>query len=502
MNARRSPALVGAALLLASGAAHADGAFPNSETILTPAERPHDFLLVTNFGLIRSADDGATWSWSCEQDANMYGLFYQWAPPPSNRLFAVANDTLVYSDDLSCGWSTAGGMLPGASLSDIFVDPSDGQHVLALGYANSTYSLFESRDGGTTFDTRLYDAAAGESLVGVEIARSDPQTIYLAIAEPDAHPRLARSTDGGASFTVNDLSTSLGPGEILIIAVDPQNPARVFLRQLATANQVLAITADGGVTATAPLTFDGKLGAFARLASGTLLCAGTIQSATVPATFRSTDGGASFQMLAGQPTINGLSERAGLVYAATDNFADGYALGTSADEGTTWQPLLTYAGVQGIAPCLATTCASTCEMLAGLSVWPEAICSAGSAGGAGGQGGAGAAGASGTGGPGPGTAGGGGSVANGGAGGATGGSDAKPSSSGGCSCSSAGAGGGGPFAAAALLLLSFLAGGASGQKLRDRITPASNRPATIEAPLASAEMPSARAAGSGGNTRA
>src|SRR5690348_13534125 len=134
MTARRSAALLGAALSLASpGAPRADGAFPNSETILTPAERPHDFLLVTNFGLIRSGDDGASWSWSCEQDANMYGRFYQWAPPPSNRLLAVANDLVVYSDDLACGWSTAAGMPAGTLVSDLFVDPSDGQHVLALG---------------------------------------------------------------------------------------------------------------------------------------------------------------------------------------------------------------------------------------------------------------------------------------------------------------------------------------------------------------------------------
>ena len=459
MTAWRSPALLGAALLLASpAAARADGAFPDSETVLTPAERPNDILLVTNFGLITSSDDGATWSWSCEQTANAYGLYYQWAPPPSNRLFAVANDALVYSDDLACGWSTAGGLLAGVSVTDEFVDPSDGQHVLALGFANSTYSLYESREGGTTFDAPLYDAPAGESLAGVEIARSDPQTIYLAIAASDAHPRLARSTDGGSTFTVNDLSASLGAGQIRIIAIDPQNAQRVFLRLLATANEALAITADGGVTATAPLTLDGNLTAFARLASGTILAAGTIQSAMVAATFRSIDGGASFQMLDGQPAIRALSERAGLVYAATNNFGDGYAIGTSADEGTTWQPLFAYADVQQISPCLAAACGYVCENEASLSVWPETVCSAASTGAAGGAGGSGAAGSSATGAAGAGTPGAGGSVGNGGAGGSTGGGGAKPSSSGGCS--SAGPPsprGGATFAIFSLLLLLFFA---------------------------------------------
>ncbi|HLK90252.1 MAG TPA: hypothetical protein VKZ18_10180 [Polyangia bacterium] len=450
MNARWSRASLVAALLLASGAARADGAFPDSEAILTPAERPDDILLVTNFGLITSSDDGATWSWSCET-TNAFGLFYQWAPPPSNRLLAVANDALVYSDDLACGWSTAGGTLAGVSVTDAFVDPSDAQHVLALGFANSTYALYESRDGGATFGVPLYDAPAGDSLAGVEIARSDPQTIYLAIAASDAHPRLARSIDGGATFTVNDLSATLGAGQIRIIAVDPQAPQKVYLRLLAATNEAVAITADGGLTATAPLTLDGNLTAFARLASGTLLAAGTIQSAMVAATFRSTDSGASFQMLDGQPAIRALSERGGLVYAATNNFGDGYAIGTSTDEGTTWQPLFAYADVQQISPCLAATCAATCDGEAGLSVWPEAVCSAGSTGGAGGAGGVGGAGA---GAGGAGAAGTGGPLGTGGAGGSTGG--APPSSSGGCS--SAGppsSGAGGALVPSALLLLSL-----------------------------------------------
>jgi hypothetical protein len=434
MTARRSAVMLGAALFLtAPAAAHADGAFPDSETILTPAARPHDIVLVTNFGLIRSSDDGATWSWSCEQSANAFGLFYQWAPPPSNRLFAVANAALVYSDDLACGWATAGGLPAGVSVTDAFVDPNDGNHVLALGLVYPTYSLFESHDGGTTFGASLYDSAANRTFAGVEIARSDPQTIYLAIGSSDAHPRLARSTDGGAHFTVNDLTASLGSGQLRIIAVDPQDPQKVYLRLLATANEAVAITADGGVTATAPLMLDGNLTAFARLASGTLLAAGTVQSATVAATFRSRDGGASFQMLAGQPAVRALSERGGLVYAATNNFGDGYAIGTSADEGTTWKPLFAYADVQYVAPCLAATCATICENEASLSVWPDAVCSATPDAGAGGGGGT--TGGSGDGAAGSGAAGAGASGAAGssGTGGATGGGGAKASHSSGCS---------------------------------------------------------------------
>ena len=64
----------------------ANGAFPDAQSILTPADRPGQILLVTNFGVIMSADAGATWLWSCETDGNMFGMLYQLAPPPSMRL--------------------------------------------------------------------------------------------------------------------------------------------------------------------------------------------------------------------------------------------------------------------------------------------------------------------------------------------------------------------------------------------------------------------------------
>src|ERR1022692_764628 len=38
--------------------AHADGAFPDSQNIITPAAIPNEILLATNFGLVMSVDAG------------------------------------------------------------------------------------------------------------------------------------------------------------------------------------------------------------------------------------------------------------------------------------------------------------------------------------------------------------------------------------------------------------------------------------------------------------
>src|SRR5437868_895097 len=65
--------------------AAADGAFPDSMQIFVPAEAPHRIVLGTNFGLIISDDDGATWEWSCEPRNDDNTILYQKAASPSQR---------------------------------------------------------------------------------------------------------------------------------------------------------------------------------------------------------------------------------------------------------------------------------------------------------------------------------------------------------------------------------------------------------------------------------
>src|SRR4029079_3900171 len=119
--------------------------------------------------------------------------------------------------------------------------------------------LYESTDGGATFGPPLYTAAADTSLQGGEIAQSDPLIIYMAMTSGSAGPAplLARSTDGGAHFTVSDLSADLGAGWLRIIAVDREAPSRVLLRFLGLNDQSLALTTDGGLRASKPVTITG-----------------------------------------------------------------------------------------------------------------------------------------------------------------------------------------------------------------------------------------------------
>jgi len=370
----------GAALAPLEGTAYADGAFPDSLQILLPADRPHQIVLATNFGLILSEDDGATWSWVCEPDPNDNAIFYQLGASPGDRLYAtLLGAGLVYSDDGACTWTPAGGALATARATDVFPDPSDPGRVLAIGSergdARTPQSLFVSSDGGVTFGPALYSAPVDGGLLGVESARSRPATIYLSMyTTPGVHPVLVRSDDGGASFSTMDLGPVLGDNGFRIIAVDPEDPQRLYLRVTEDLGEKLAVTRDGGATFSEPVGTDDVLTAFARLASGTVLVAGS--STAGPVGFRSTDGGVTFQPWSNVPHLRALAERDGKLYAAADNFRDGFAVGVSTDEGLTFRPILTYDKVVGIKPCAKSRCQASCDNLAGLTLWPPSVCQA------------------------------------------------------------------------------------------------------------------------------
>jgi hypothetical protein len=120
--------------------------------------------------------------------------------------------------------------------------------------------------------------------------------------------------------------------------------------------------------------------------------------------FVSRDGALSFQENDAVPGVVALAQRGGVLYAATDNFTDGYALGSSSDSGATWQPVVRFDQIGSIMACLRTNpqCQASCESLAGNGlgspgqIWPEAVCTAGAAaGGASGTGTGGGTGAAG-----------------------------------------------------------------------------------------------------------
>ena len=374
--------LASVVLAMAGGrVARADGAFPDSLSVLVPADRPHHVALATNFGLISSNDDGATWTWVCEGPLTNCSNLYSVSAPPADRLYALSADSLVYSDDDACNWSVSSGDVAGGGVVDAFPVAQDPRRVLAVVSPNgvglqTTYTVVASSDGGATFDDVLYTATGGDIVTGVEASRTDAATIYVTIASSMGFaPVLAVTTDGGTSWRTVDLAPQLGQSGIRLIAVDRANPARVFLRVSLTDAEALGVFDATTDTLTLPLMFPGGLmTSFVQTAEGPLVAAGRLSAGS--AVHRSLDGGATWQVVAGAPHLRALAERDGKLFGAADDTADGYALGVSTDLGVSFTPLMKFSDVGSIAPCVRAGCQDICKMEVGLGLWPTSMCTA------------------------------------------------------------------------------------------------------------------------------
>jgi hypothetical protein len=71
-----------------------------------------------------------------------------------------------------------------------------------------------------------------------------------------------------------------------------------------------------------------------------------------------------------------MSTRGNQIYAAADEFTDGYALGVSTDDGMTWQSVMNYGQVAAILGCVKQACQMTCATEVSVSLWDMSICSA------------------------------------------------------------------------------------------------------------------------------
>ena len=134
-------------------------------------------------GLIESTDAGETWeSISLLGEADFHVL-----RSAGERVYGydVTNDRLLVSADAGRTWDEAQRPAP---LIDLAVHPDDSRHVVAAGASDLFRGLYESRDGGTSWET------IGDG-VGL-LAWPSPGRLFLV----DGDGNVFLSTDGGARF--------------------------------------------------------------------------------------------------------------------------------------------------------------------------------------------------------------------------------------------------------------------------------------------------------------
>ena len=366
--------------LLGTTPARADGSIPEPRQILLPADRPEQIILATNFGLMFSEDSGKTWLFSCERGINAYAGQYLLGAQTPHRILAMTNAGLIYSDDDSCGWQAAGGNLSEVLLFAFALDPSNSERVYAIGAPRedlgSGDSIYLSDDAGLSFGKPVFTSPPRSALLTVAVAPSRSSRLFAAMfSTPENHPTLLRSDDSGEHWeVVADLVESLGENPFELLAIDALDENRLYARILGASSETLATSDDGGLSFVQSVSFPGKLNAFVKLESGTIIVAGT--AGTDALGYRSKDGGKSFEAWPGAPHGHALAERNGKLYVAGDSYADGYAIAESDDEGTHLEPLTAFKQVQAVKSCVADLCADSCAYYAGIGLWPEAVCGA------------------------------------------------------------------------------------------------------------------------------
>ncbi len=242
--------------------------------------------------------------------------------------------------------------------------------VLYIGVCNG--GVWRSDDYGRTWEP-IFDGQPTQSIGAIAVAPSDPKTIYVGSGEGLQRPDLSvgdgiyKSTDGGATWTHLGLRDGQ---QIPALAVDPRDPSRVFAAVLGhpygpNPERGLFRSTDGGETWEKVLFLDDDTGAYdvdIDPADPNVVYATFWQGRQAPweygnaygggngGIFKSTDGGTTWQKLAGglpekivQANLAIAPSRPDRLYAllATSNESDyqsgqGQALYRSDDAGTTW----------------------------------------------------------------------------------------------------------------------------------------------------------------------
>ncbi len=234
-----------------------------------PFDARHMFISYTDIGLWASDNGGASW-----YSATRNGVPGQWVnttywmafdPKMRGRIWAVMSGThdlprpkmwrrnspdtftggVTRSDDGGHTWRVMNNGMPQTAATHILLDPAGVLYVAAFGRG-----VFRSGDGGEHWE--LANAGIeGAQPFAWRIVRDPKGALYLIVARRSDDGSfgnandgvLYRSTDGAGHWTPVALPKGLnGPNGI---AIDPQNPARLYLAAWGRSTREGAV--DGGI---------------------------------------------------------------------------------------------------------------------------------------------------------------------------------------------------------------------------------------------------------------
>jgi len=290
MHARSLFVFLGAIAL--SQGALANGRFPRSQRVIEDPNDPRHLVLGATYGMLVTTDGGANWYLLCESSfagrtLSTYDCAFDRVG--SGELLVSFGDALSRAAPPFCDFSpTLGADVP-TRVVDFSVVPSEPANVLAIVTRREDGGpgvsiLARSSDGGETFTefgTPLPDVE--NFATTIDSAPSNPDRVYVSGLDADRNGVLLVSDDGGEHFERRAIPGVTIDGPPFIAAVHPAMPDTVFVRTdgfeqdqfgLRTANDALYVTRDAGRTFQEVLRGQAKLYGFALSPAGDRVLAG------------------------------------------------------------------------------------------------------------------------------------------------------------------------------------------------------------------------------------
>jgi hypothetical protein len=345
--------LVGSLLAGLTGVALANGRAPGTSTINFRKGMENHIVGGMTFGVVKSIDGGATWTWQCE-DAVGYGGNYDpdYAFAPTGSLFATTFDGLKVNRD-GCVYeaSTLAPAPPAIKFFSAVTVGPDGA-IYAANTDAGDGKVYKSIDDGATFPISTTPGPDMTWWQSIEVAPSNASVVYLAgyrvlNGQPKEH-FLRRSANGGESFAilpVTDFGALPANATIELAGILKTNADVLYVRITLfdnTLSDALFRSTNGGQNWTKILELQGSI-SFVVRGNGDLV-AGT----QALGSFVSTNQGADWTPLANAPHINCLAESsAGEVWACTQNYgsptvpSDEFGIMKTTDL-TTWTGVLKF----------------------------------------------------------------------------------------------------------------------------------------------------------------
>jgi photosystem II stability/assembly factor-like uncharacterized protein len=200
-------------------------------------------------GVYRSNDGGETWAHVGLEDSDRIArirvdhgnpevayacvLGHEWGPSEQRGVFKTTDggknwQRVLFKDTLT-------------GCSDIDVNPLNSNEIYAgmytylrqawhLNSGGGETALYKSMDGGTTWKKLTNGIPAVLDRIGVAVADSSPEIVYMISETPNYEGELWRSDDAGASWRVvnKDPQLAFRPFYYSDIRVDPHDPNRVY----------------------------------------------------------------------------------------------------------------------------------------------------------------------------------------------------------------------------------------------------------------------------------